>query len=130
MNETSQALAIDSALASEHNPDLLLAGQFASIRLSNGHLDPLINGLLRASLRDRALRYLIETAPGRSAVIAPYLQNSAPGMRIDLVNALGLSADPQALPLVLGMQQDTDAAVARASTRAVARLQGDDPRLP
>ncbi len=51
-------------------------------------------------------------------------------MRIDLINALGLSADPQALPLVLGMQQDTDAAVVRASTRAVARLQGDDPRLP
>ena len=123
VGDLSQASAIAAALAGERNQELLLAGQFANVLLSNGPVDGLVDGLTRARQRDRALRYLADAAPGRAGLLAPHVQHPQADVRADLLDVLGLSGDPQAQPIAQRMQQDPDPAVARAATRAALRLQ-------
>jgi len=123
---TDQRSAIDALLLNEHNSELLLAGHFAAVLLSNGPVDELVGGLERARLRPQALQYLADVAPGRGNVLAPHVQDPDVAIRLDLVEVLGRSGDPQALSVVQRMQQDTDPAVARAAVGAAARIQGVD----
>lgn len=124
---TDQRSAIDALLVlNERNPDLLLAGHFAAVLLSNGPVDELVGGLERSRLRPKALQYLADVAPGRGNVLAPHVQDPDVAIRLDLVELLGRSGDPQALSVMQRMQQDTDPGVARAAVRAAARIQGVD----
>ena len=113
---------IQSALATERNEGLVLAGSFASARLADGTLDPIVVALAKPRLRDRARWYLIEIAAARAQALARYLQDPDPTVRAELVNALGLSDDVRALALVQPMASDPDIQVARAVDRALARL--------
>ncbi len=80
---------------SENNPDLLLAGQFASVLLSNGQRSTNWSTALRErQLRDRALRYLIDVRPDARASSVRTCRTPQPALRIDLLDALGLSGDP------------------------------------
>jgi HEAT repeat protein len=121
--EVSQFAAIRAALASERNQDLLLAGQFADVVLSNGQIEPLVDALTRARLHDRALGYVIDMAPGRAAMLDRHVMDPDAALRIDLATALGLSGDAQAVPIVQRLLKDSDPAVSRAATRAAGRLQ-------
>lgn len=123
---TDQRSAIDTLLLNERNPELLLAGHFAAVLLSNSQVDELVGGLERSRLRPKALQYLADVAPGRGNVLAPHVQDPDVAIRLDLVEVLGRSGDPQALSVVQRVQQDTDPAVARAAVRAAARIQGVD----
>lgn len=123
---TDQRSAIDTLLLNERNPERLLAGHFAAVLLSNGPVDELVGGLERSRLRPKALQYLADVAPGRGNVLAPHVQDPDVAIRLDLVEVLGRSGDPQALSVVQRMQQDTDPAVARAAVRAALRIQGVD----
>lgn len=128
--EVSQVPAIRAALASERNQDLLLAGQFADVVLSNGQIGPLVDALTRSRLHARALGYVIDAAPGRATVLDRQVMDPDAALRIDLATALGLSGDPQALPIVQRLLKDADPAVARAATRAAGRLQTAASPLP
>ena len=123
---TDQRGAIEALMASQRNADLLLAGQFAAVLLADGPVDELVGGLEHARLRPKALQYLEDVAPGRGNVLAPHVQDPDVAIRLDLIEVLGRSGDPQALGVVERMQQDPEAAVARAAVRAAARLQGVD----
>ena len=116
--------AINAVLVKENSPDLLLAGHFANVLLANGAVDELVGGLARDKLRPRALRYLLDVAPGRARLLTRHVEDPQPALRIDLLDVLGLSGDPEAMTIVQRMQQDADPAVARAARRAVLRLQG------
>jgi HEAT repeat protein len=113
---------IQNVLTTERNEGLVLAGRFASAMLAGGTLDPIVAALARSRLRDRARWYLVEIAPGRTQAFARFLQDPDPMVRVDLVNALGLSDDGAALELVQRMASDPDVQVARAVERALARL--------
>ncbi|MEQ1727954.1 MAG: HEAT repeat domain-containing protein, partial [Vicinamibacterales bacterium] len=127
---TDQRGAIDALMLNERNPELLLAGHFAAVLLSNGPVDELVGGLERSRLRPKALQYLEDVAPGRGNVLGPHVQDPDVSIRFELIEVLGRSGDPQALSVVQRMQQDTDPAVARAAVRAAARLQGVDALNP
>jgi hypothetical protein len=116
------ASTIRASLARERTPAVLLAESFASVLLSNGRLDPLFEALVKSSLRDQALRYLIEAAPGRVAAFRPLAPDPEARLREDVADVLGLSRDPAALPIVDSMRTDKDPRVARAAQRAAARL--------
>jgi HEAT repeat protein len=113
---------IQNVLTTERNEGLVLAGRFASAMLAGGTLDPIVAALARSRLRDRARWYLVEIAPGRTQAFTRFLQDPDPMVRVDLVNALGLSDDGAALELVQRMASDPDVQVARAVERALARL--------
>ena len=119
--------AINGVLTNERNPDVLLAGHFAGVLLANGAVDELVAGLAHDKLRSRALRYLVDIAPGRARLLGPHLEGPQPALRVDLLDVLGLSGDPDALTIARRLQQDADPAAARAARRAVMRLQGSDP---
>ncbi len=127
---TDQRGAIDALMRNERNAELVLAGHFAAVLLSNGPVDELVGGLERSRLRPKALQYLEDIAPGRGNVLGPHVQDPDVTIRLDLIEVLGRSGDPQALGVVQRMQQDTEPAVARAAVRAVARLQGVDALNP
>ncbi|MGE3957464.1 MAG: HEAT repeat domain-containing protein [Vicinamibacterales bacterium] len=125
---SDQQAAIAAALAKERSQDVLLAGHFANVLLSNGTLDSLVDGLTRTRLRPRSLAYLMDLAPGRARLLSPHLPDPQPGVRVDLLTVLGLSGDPDALAIVEPFRQDPDPNVARAAARAVARLSGAAPQ--
>jgi HEAT repeat protein len=85
-------------------------------------LDPLTDALLQPRVRDRVRQYLIEIAPGRVSAFSRQLQDPDARMRGLVVDILGLSGDPAALPLVEPLMKDQNPVVALAAERAVARL--------
>lgn len=118
---------IQKILAAERDASILLAGHFAAALLvPREGTAPIISQLVTAlgdpRLRDQARAYLFEVAPGRAAAFAPHLQGGDPRLREPLVDALGLSQDPAALPLVEPLTNDADPGVQRAAIRAVSRL--------
>lgn len=125
---TTYASAIATALLTERNQDVLLAGHFANVLLSNGSLNELVEGLARSRLHDRALGYLLDVASGRSRSFGPHLPDPQPAVRADLALVVGLSGDGDAASLLQPLVQDPDPVVARAAQRAVNRLSGASAR--
>ena len=122
LGDRRQDEAIRSALAREPSEAVLLAQSFASALLVGGPLDPLFGALTKSRLRDQALRYLIELAPGRAASFTAPSRDLDPRRRADVADILALSRDKAALPIVEPLTQDSDPLVARSADRAVARL--------
>jgi HEAT repeat protein len=123
IGDRSRLGSIESALASETNDNVLLAGTFASILLSDSQIDPLSEALRRPRLADQARHYLIEVAPGRTAAFRRHAQDPDVQIRSGIADVLGLAGDVAALPIVEAMVRDRDPQVAFAAQRAVARLQ-------
>jgi HEAT repeat protein len=113
---------IQTALTGERSESTQLAGSFAACMLANASLDPIAEALTRTRQHDQAKRYLIEIAPGRTALFTRVLQDPDVRMRRDAVDAIGLGGDPAALPLVEPLVGDKDPDVARAAEHAAARL--------
>jgi HEAT repeat protein len=122
MGDAAFLAAIQTAVAGERSEPLLLATAFAAARLSNGTLDEIVNATARTERRAQALGYLIELAPGRSSAFARQALDPDASIRADVADVLGMSGDAAALPIVEPMMRDADPTVARAATRAVARL--------
>ena len=116
---------LQTAVGSDRNPSVQLAGSFASVMLSETGVEGLarlVEALQNPRLREQARWYLIEAAPGRTQALNRYLQDPDPLVRTTLVDALGLSDDGKALPLVQAMASDADVQVGHAVERALARL--------
>ena len=116
---------VQSAIGTDRNRSLQLAGSFASVMLSGdavGGIAPIIEAFANPRLREQARWYLSEAAPGRTHAFGRYLQDPDPLVRTALVDALGLSDDGAAMAIVQPMASDKDVQVARAVERAVARL--------
>jgi HEAT repeat protein len=122
MDDGTALTAIDQAVGRDRDESLMLARAFASVRLGKGTLEEIVNALTRGRLRDQAIGYVIELAPGRAAMLARFAQDPDPAIRVVIADALGLSGDPAALRIVEPMTRDTDPRTSRAATRAVARL--------
>lgn len=122
MRDPAVFAAVDGALVGERNEGVVLAGRFAAVMLSGAPVDPIVEALAKPRFRERALQYLVELAPGRSAVLARQVQDPNPRLRADVIDALGLAGDPAALGAIDPMVKDPDPQVARAAERAVARL--------
>ena len=130
-----RALAIDG-LAREGDPAMLdritaiadadrddavtLAGAFAAALLGNGSLDRLVQAAAKPNAQAR--RYLVELAPGRSQLFARQAMDPDERIRLEVVDALGVSGDAAALKIVEPLAQDRDPRVARAADLAAARL--------
>jgi len=121
---SDQLQAIHHALTNQSNENVLLAGHFANVLLADAAVDELVASLSRDRLRARAQRYLMDIAPGRARLIRPHVDESQGAARIDLLEVLGLSGDPDALSAVQRMQEDADPVIVRTARRAELRLQG------
>jgi HEAT repeat protein len=122
LGDAGKLADIQAALNGERADNVLLAGSFASVVLSNGSIDPIGEALTQPKLRAQAKAYIVELAPGRLSMFTRHLQDPDARVRADVVDALGLAGDPAALPLIEPMQTDRDPDVARAAEHAVARL--------
>jgi hypothetical protein len=122
LGDASQLDAIQTALAGDRSDSMALTGAFASAMLSRGPLSSISEALTRPRLRDQAWQYLVELAPGRSSMFSQQLQDPDARIRIDVIDALALSGDAAALPLVERALTDRDPQVAKAAERAAARL--------
>lgn len=124
LGDPSKVADIHAALGRERNAGVALAGAFASALLDNASTDRIADALIRPKLREQAVQYLIELAPGRASTLARHLLDPNQRIRLDVVDAIGLSGDPAAIPVVEPLTKDRDPQVARAAERAVARLRG------
>jgi HEAT repeat protein len=122
LGDASQLAAIQTALTGERSDSMALTGAFAVAMLSGASPGPVAEALTRPKLRDQARQYLVELAPGRSSMFSQQLQDPDARIRIDVLDALGLSGDVAALPLVERAVADRDPQVAKAAERALARL--------
>jgi len=113
---------IQKALASEHNEGVVLAGAFASSLMTNAPSDQLVDALKRPRLRDQAIRYLIEIAPGRTSAFARYAQDPDAALRADTADILGLAGDPAGVQILEPLTADSSKHVTFVATRALVRL--------
>lgn len=119
--DRERVAAIDALIKSERLEPILLAGHFANVKLADGPITTIVETLDRESLREQALQYVHELVPGRVPAFAAMLRTPK-GVRLDIIDAMGVSADPAALAVVSPLVGDADPAVALAAKRAVARL--------
>jgi HEAT repeat protein len=122
--DRSHTESVINAVASERSDAIVLAGHFANVRLADGKVDALVDALTRGRLRDQALGYIQEIAVARSQVLARYLQDPDAKVRLEIIDAIGLSGDASAQSLIEPLVRDRDPEVAKAATRAIARLRG------
>jgi len=122
MGDASQLADIQKALDADRSDAVTLAGVFASALLANRPIDRIADALTKPRLRAQARQYLIELLPGRASALTGHLQDPDARLRLEVVDLLGVSGDPAALPLVEPLLNDRDAQVARAAVRAVAKL--------
>ena len=122
--DRARAESVLAAVSNERNEAIVLAGHFANVMLADGRIDAVVEALGRNKLRDQALQYLQEIAVRRSELFARHLQDPDARVRVDITEAIGLSGDPKALPLVEPLVKDHDAEVSRTAARAIARLRG------
>jgi HEAT repeat protein len=120
--DAAQLPVIQAALEKERDASVTLAGAFASIMLGNAPTDQVSDVLVRPRMREQARRYLVEIAPGRTGTFGHQLLDSDTQIRVDVIDALGLAADPAALAVVEPLTTDQDPQVAIAAERAVSRL--------
>jgi HEAT repeat protein len=125
--DPAQMTAIDGALVGEHNDRVIFAGTFASAMLSAGSIERLTDSLLSPRDRDVSKRYLVDIARGQADRLSRYIQDPDPGVRADIADVLGFSADAAAQPIVASLIKDQDKQVALAAERAALRLRGADP---
>jgi HEAT repeat protein len=122
--DRSRAESILAAVGTERNDSILLAGHFANVLLADGKVDAIVEALGRGKQRDQALQYIQDIASSRSELFTRHLQDPDARIRVDLVDAIGLSGDSKALALIEPLAKDHDAEVAKAAARAMARLRG------
>ena len=122
--DRSRAESVVNAVSSERNDGIVLASHFANVMLANGKVDPVVEALGRSKQHDQALLYIQEIAASQPEVFAHHLQDPDARIRVDIVDAIGLSGDARALPLIEPLARDHDAEVAKAAARAIARLRG------
>ena len=113
---------ISAARLVEKSPRVRTAQAFALLRLGQReYLDELIRALDKSATRDLAKEYLLETpATDRQALFTP--RTASPTARAELADVLGLMGDPDAMPALRELAQDSDKDVARAAARATRRL--------
>jgi len=113
---------IAAARLVEKSVRVRLAQAFALLRLGQAeYLDELVRNLEKRPTRDLAKEYLVETrGADRRALFAPRTVKST--TRAELADVMGLMGDPEALPTLHEMAQDSDKDVARAATRATRRI--------
>ncbi len=122
LGDKAQLAAIQAVSDKERDQRVTLAAAFALVLLGNAPADRVADALSRPKLREQALGYLIELAPGRTAAFTHQLLDGDAPIRRDMVDALGLAGDPAAIPVVEPLMTDRDPQVARAVERALARL--------
>jgi HEAT repeat protein len=122
IGDRGAASQIEASLARERDDAVLLAANFAAVIFSTGSIDAIADALAKPRLRQQAMRYLIELAPGRSRAFVGLAQDPVARVRADAADVLGLSGDAAALPILEPMIQDRDPQVVRSAERAVARL--------
>jgi HEAT repeat protein len=122
LNDGAALSAAEELLNRDRSESVRLARAFASARLGRGGLDEIVTALARTTLRDQALGYLIELAPGRAAALGRHAQDPDAATRRDIADTLGVSGDQAARPIVDTLTRDPDPRVSQAAARAAARL--------
>jgi len=114
--------AISAARLIEKSAWVRTAQAFALARIGElEYLDELVRALDRPLTRALAREYLLETPPAnRRALFAP--RELSPSARAELAEILGRIGDPEALPRLQQLSNDTDADVVRAAERATRRI--------
>jgi HEAT repeat protein len=113
---------IQTTLSRERVESVQLAMVFASTLVSGTTIDQLGEALVVPRLHDRAKAYLVEIAPGRSALFSRHFRDPDERIRLEVAQVLLLGGDPAALPMIEPLTHDKDPDVAHAAERAVARL--------
>lgn len=120
--DPSKIADVQTAAAADRNDGVALAASFANAMLAGGTIDRIVDAVTVTRLRDQAVRYLADLAPGRAEAFRRHLSDPDARVRLAVVAALDRGADPSALPIVEPLAQDKDPQVAAAAERAVARL--------
>jgi HEAT repeat protein len=114
--------AISAARLVEKSVRVRTAQAFALLRIGETeYLDELIRALDRATTRDLAKQYLLETPPAnRQALFSP--REASATARAELADILGRMGDPAALSRLQELAHDSDGDVAKAAERAARRI--------
>jgi HEAT repeat protein len=106
----------------------------SSVRLAMGYAlflmgrEEHIVELIDQSQGDQAYYYLLELPPDRVTLLYPYLNSERDAVVVRLLDVVGMSGGPDALPRVQDLMRHGNPDVASAANLAVRRLQGRFPQ--
>ena len=99
-----------------------LACAFALQKLGRNYTSRIIDLMNDAKLVRQAQEYLVDIGPSIIGVAASRLQEPDPAVRAAIADVLGAVGDNAAVPALEAAAKDTDANVAQAAKRAMARV--------
>lgn len=114
---------IGAAAAVERDGSVTLAMAYGQHRLGRAaEATRIIQALGDKGLRQQAQEYLVEFGPPAAPQVAAGLVSTVPGVRVALLEVLGLTGTPREAALIEALQNDADPAVATAAQRTLSRI--------
>jgi len=99
-----------------------LAAAFALQKLGRNYAARLVDMMASSKVQAQGQEYLIELGPAMTPTLVPRLQDPDAELREALIDVLGVIGGETALPALEAAAKDTNASVAAAAKRALARL--------
>jgi HEAT repeat protein len=99
-----------------------LAAAFALQKLGRNYAARLVDMMASSKVQAQGQEYLIELGPAMTPTLVPRLQDPDAELREALIDVLGVIGGDTALPALEAAAKDTNASVAAAAKRAIARL--------
>jgi HEAT repeat protein len=119
--DTSAVGTLEGMVTTDDSPMVRLASAFAMEKLAGNYTGRIVD-LMSEKVAAQAQEYLVELGPPAAPAIAPRLQDPDPVIRQALADVLGAIGSAETLPALEAAAKDSNAAVAAAARRAIARI--------
>jgi HEAT repeat protein len=114
---------LEKNITADDSPMVRLAAAFALQKLGRNYAARLIDLMNTPKVLAQGQDYLIELGPPVAPLLLARLQEPDPDIREAMVDVLGVIGIESTLPALQAATKDSDASVAAAAKRAIARIQ-------
>jgi HEAT repeat protein len=114
---------LEKNITADDSPMVRLAAAFALQKLGRNYAARLIDLMNTPKVLAQGQEYLIELGPPVAPLLLARLQEPDPDIREAMVDVLGVIGIESTLPALQAATKDSDASVAAAAKRAIARIQ-------
>ena len=121
--DTESIELLERNVTSDDSAMVRLAAAFALQKLGRNYAGRIVDLMTSSKVQAQAQEYLIELGPSTAPTILPRIQDPDADLREALIDVLGVVGDASHVAALQALSTDSDASVAAAAKRAIARLQ-------
>lgn len=121
--DTESIELLERNVTSDDSAMVRLAAAFALQKLGRNYAGRIVDLMTSSKVQAQAQEYLIELGPSTAPTILARMQDPDADLREALIDVLGVVGDASHVAALQALSTDSDASVAAAAKRAIARLQ-------